>query len=145
MMSPDLKWKQRAEVWLGTTALSTVAMSLTHSTLRMWECKSVCECDCVCVWAVSVWSKRVVFKTHAVLVLSLRTKCKLLWVPHPRLPSLTVSSPFPESTGWVPLPWASPSTEFSPFLASTEDLAVLVILRLGMPTKEKTQIYLFPF
>lgn len=50
MMSPDLKWKQRAEVWLGTTALSTVAMSLTHSTLRMWECKSVCECDCVWVW-----------------------------------------------------------------------------------------------
>lgn len=54
MMSPDLKWKQRAEVWLGTTALSTVAMGLTHSTLRMWECKSVCECDCDCVCVICV-------------------------------------------------------------------------------------------
>lgn len=49
MMSPDLKWKQRAEVWLSTTALSTIAMGLTHSTLRMLECKSVCEYDSVCV------------------------------------------------------------------------------------------------
>lgn len=64
--------------------------------------------------------------------------CNFFWFKrrHPS-PSLTVPSPVPASVGWTPPPWVSFSEQFWPVLISVGGPAVLFILRLGMPVKEK--------